>query len=218
MPLLLEDCRRPRPISGKLYADFRSDYDSGLLAVLKAIVDDKSRLFQIENGFLGLHTDIAAVFLKRLQHARDKVSLNAVFYPLFTFTAAMQSIRRSIENHGCRYEILFLSPTAKCVDEITQIVRAGHTPEQFCQEVGDHVETFRTLQTAYPDHVELRWTDELPTFPMVTMDSRIFVGFFSYAMPAPSGAWMELSTARKLSTQFSEHFAAQWRGGRPVTE
>lgn len=36
-PLLAEDCKLPRFLSGKLFADFRHDYRQGLLDLLKAV-------------------------------------------------------------------------------------------------------------------------------------------------------------------------------------
>jgi len=213
LPIMYEECKAPKSIGDKIYADFRKKYDAGLIAVLKAIAQDKNRELQIDSGFLGVHTDIPSIFLERLCTVEKKVSLNAVFYPLFTFTAVTHSIAQSIENHGCEYEVLFQNPKSKCIKEITPILRKEYTVKQFRDEINTNVDNFKRLRDKYPSHIHLKWTDLLPTFPMVIMDQRVFVGSYAYSSPAPSGIWIEVTMEGSISKRFCEHYEYMWDKG-----
>lgn len=216
LPIVFEECKIPNSIGDKIYADFRKNYDEGLLAVLKAIAQDKNREIQITNGFLGIHTDIPSILLKRLKRVGNKVCLNAVFYPLFTFTAATQSISESIKENDCEYEVLFQNPKSKCIGEITPILRKEYTVDQFCREINANIDNFKNLRNKYPNHIQLKWTNLLPTFPMVIMDERIMAGFYTYSSPAPSGLWIELTKAGAISKRFCENYEYMWNSGRII--
>ena len=216
LPILFRDCRIPKSIKDKKYADFRRKYDKGLLDLLKALTNDKNRLTQIYEGLLGIHTKIPEVFLSRLAEVNKKVCLNAVFYPLFTFTDATHKIKESIIKRKCKYEILFQDPSCKYIDEVTKIVRKEYSPDQLKKEIETHIDNFKSLQKDYPQHIELRKTDFFPTFPMVIMDTRVFVGFYTYVSPAPSGLWAELTTVGTASKRFVDHYKKMWSSGEKI--
>lgn len=217
LPILFKDCKIPQSINDKkIYADFRKMYDKGLLDLLRAMTNDKNRLSQLDEGFLGIHSEIPKVFLSRLTEVRKKVCLNAVFYPLFTFTDATHKIKESVIKRKCKYEILFQDPFCKYIDEVTKIVRKEYSANQLKKEIETHIDNFKSLQNDYPEHIELRKTDLFPTFPMVIMDTRVFVGFYTYVSPAPSGLWVELTTIGPASKRFIDHYKGMWNGARKI--
>lgn len=216
LPILLNECNRPKCIEDRFYADFRSNYEIGLTKFLEAIAKDKNRLHQIKGGFLGIHQDIPTILLERLKKVENYVNLNAVFYPLFTFTAATESIEQSINNHDCKYRIIFQDPSKINIDEIMQLLRKSWTKQKFCDEILMHVGIFKELKEKYPKNIYLKYTSQFPTHPMVDIDNRIFLGFYTYTSSAPTGLWIELSKNHEMSNQFVDNFNLIWESGREI--
>lgn len=119
--------------------------------------------------------------------------------------------REAIKN-GCKFEVLLLEPYSEVIR-----LRAKGLCKIDREDVDGLVVTnykmLSRLAKKYPRHFKFQTINELPSFTMLQLDSRIFVGFQWYQKLAQNGAYLELNedSENPMVEDINEHFTELWK-------
>ena len=102
LPVLYEDCNRPLFLRDKMYADFRTDFDSGLKSVLEAIaVVTNQNLGRISDTGTNIDWSIDWYYINNLFQLRFTLVEHSIKYP---FSVLIEIFILCNENATFRYK------------------------------------------------------------------------------------------------------------------
>lgn len=122
------------------------------------------------------------------------------------------SAREAIEN-GCKFEILLLEPYSEVIRLRAKGLCKNSRGEDVEGLVVSNYKVLSQLAEKFPRQFKFQTINELPSFTMLQLDSRIFVGFQWYQKLAQNGAYLEFhkDSPNPMLEDINEHFAELWK-------
>lgn len=152
-------------------------------------------------------TDVA----KAMSKAKKHIVLHAAYYPKYAIGNYGQVLYETLEhNKELKLTVVFTDVSSSpWLDEFARVLRTNYkTVDDFRNELEATKGLFRRLQQEHrKSRVEVLSTSQLPMFPVVLVDSTLFVGHYSHSrIPAPDGLWLVINNS-KISQMYADLLA-----------
>lgn len=209
LPVLLEDCKIPGLLKGRMYADFRESYAVGFYKLAQSL-DIHKALLQLVPSMSFEYPDLSDFFL-------NSISIDILGYDLIGGLIRYSSLVEEALNNSTKVRILYTKPTRANLEMIKKRASFDLEPSLVKESTIKTVHVVRQLRKKYGALIEIRYLDFCPSFGIFSStktDGQKFLFVKIFPFMEPTGRYpilkLEKNKHEKWFDYFHEQFVKLW--------